>query len=110
MVDVILLEGPGEPKRKLLNRRQAHLFREQLSHNIILDAVHLTDYEIEPEVTDLISDELTFVVCTLISGYTLQLPERVPPNFEAGSSRTRYFERYPGTEAENHWSVEPYHP
>jgi len=104
MVKVILLEGPSEPKRRLLNRRQAHLFREQVSHNIILDAFHLTGYDIEPEVRDLISDELTFVVCTLISGYTLQLLERVPPNFEVGSSRAGYFERYSRTEAENQWS------
>ena len=67
-VEVILLEGPSEPKRKLLTRRQAHLFRKQVSHNILLDAFQLTDYEIKPEVRDLISDELTFVVCTLISG------------------------------------------
>ncbi len=103
-MEVILLEGPSEPKRKLLTRRQAHLFREQVSHNILLDAFQLTDFEIDTEVRDLITDELTFAVCTLISGYTLELPERVPTDFEVGSSWARYFDRYPGTEAENHWS------
>jgi len=67
----------SESRLKLLTKRQSYRFRELLRQSIICDCFELSDFELDPAIVQLISEELQYVTSVLIESYTIKTPNTV---------------------------------
>jgi len=66
-----------ENQPKLLTKQQSYRFRELLRQSIICDCFELADFELDPAVVQLISEELQYITSVLIASYTIKTPDPV---------------------------------
>jgi len=66
-----------ETQPKLLTKRQSYRFCEMLRQSIICDCSELADFELDPAIVQLISEELQYVTSVLIASYTIKTPDPV---------------------------------
>lgn len=88
---------------KLLTRRQSYRFRELLRQSIINDCFELMEFEIDEEVREQISQELQFMMSTMVASYTVMPPEPVPTAFNPEKSYVSLFYNNPGALNEETW-------